>query len=232
MTAIVAPGALPKLPTSTTLSTLSNSVSALQTQQDQLHAAQLGLASIPTGDMTDTTTGEHSSFFLTAYTGPVAGLNWEFIDTSVDNLNITATTPNVFLHSGSGEDALQVTSGNNVLDGGTGSNFLVGGTGNDTFFVDDRNATADIWSTMVHFHAGDSATLWGVSQKDFSLNWADNRGAAGFTGLTLTATAAGKSNVSMTLTGFSQADLTNGRLAISFGTDAASGSTFMNIHGN
>lgn len=169
---------------------------------------------------------------MTPYAGPVAGLTEQFIDVSPDNLNITATTPSVFLHSGSGEDALQVSSGNNVLDGSTGSNFLVGGTGSDTFFVDDRAAPTDIWSTLVNFHAGDGATIWGVTPASFSLNWVNNAGAAGYTGLTLSATAPGKANATMTIAGYTTADLNNGRLTVTFGTDPASGSPYMYIHGN
>jgi Ca2+-binding RTX toxin-like protein len=223
---IVPPGTSPIVPpdASQTLSTLSDSLAAQQAQSAKLDAA---IQSHPTGDMNDTTTGEASSFFLAAYTGPVVGLSYEFIDVRTDNLNLTATTPNVFLHSGSGEDAIQVSSGNNVLDGGTGSNFLVGGTGNDTFFVDDRNAAADIWSTVAGFHSGDNATVWGITAQDFNLQHFDNRGAAGFTGLTFEASAAGKANASLTLPGFTSADLTNGRLSVTFGTDAASGSNYM-----
>jgi serralysin len=75
-----------------------------------------------------------------------------------------------------------------VLDGGTGSNFLSGGSGTDTFFVDDRSASADIWSTVSGFHAGDAATIWGVAPQDFGLAWMDGQGTPGFTGLTLHAT--------------------------------------------
>lgn len=188
----------------------------------------------PTGSLTakDTTTNAAVTVAPTAYTGPVVGVQDQFIDITVDNLNITATGPNYFLHSGSGNDALTVSSGINVLDGGTGSNFLTGGTGTDTFFVDSRGATTDLWSTLKNFHTGDTATLFGISQMGFALNWSDNGGAVGNTGLTLHATVAGKPTTSMTLVGFSQADMTNGRLTIAFGTDAASGSPFMTVHGN
>jgi Ca2+-binding RTX toxin-like protein len=123
-------------------------------------------------------------------------------------------------------------NGNNVLDGSTGSNFLVGGTGNDTFFVDDRAAPADIWSTVAKFHSGDAATVFGVTQAGFNLSWVDGQGAAGFTGLTLVATAAGKPIASLTLAGFSSADLTNGRLAVSFGVESDGSGSFMFVHGN
>ena len=85
---------------------------------------------------------------------------------------------------------------------------------------------------MVNFHAGDAATIWGVTPQDFSLAWADGQGAAGYTGLTLHAAASGQPTASLTLAGYTQADLTNGRLSVSFGTDSASGSAYMYVHGN
>ena len=94
----------------------------------------------------DTTTNQPVGVVAQAYTGPVADLQNEYINITADNLNVTAATPNWFIHSGSGDDAIAVDSGTNVLDGGTGSNFLTGGSGTDTFFVDNRNGTADTWS--------------------------------------------------------------------------------------
>jgi Ca2+-binding RTX toxin-like protein len=167
-----------------------------------------------------------------AYPGPVAGIEHQYINITRDSLNITASSPNWFIHSGSGTDAIAVSGGTNVLDGGTGSNFLIGGSGTDTFFVDDRGAAADIWSTVVNFHAGDSATVWGITPQDFTLNFVDGQGTGGFTGLTLHATAFGKPTVSLTLAGFSQADMHSGRLSVQFGTDRSSGSAFMFVHAN
>jgi Ca2+-binding RTX toxin-like protein len=183
-------------------------------------------------NLTDTSTHASSNPFMTPYSGPVAGLAEQFIDLNPHNLNITATTPNVFLHSGSGEDALQVLSGNNVLDGSTGSNFLVGGSGHDTFFVDDRSAPSAIWSTLVNFHAGDVATVWGVTPAAFNLAWVNGQGATGYTGLTLGATAAGHPNANMTITGYTTADLSNGRLTVAYGVDLGSGSSFMMVTGH
>jgi uncharacterized repeat protein (TIGR03803 family) len=183
----------------------------------------------------DTTTNTAMTAIGDPYDGPVAGLEHQYINITSDSLNIIASSPNWFIHSGSGEDALAVNSGTNVLDGGTGSNFLTGttaGNGTDTFFVDDRGATADIWSTVVNFHAGDSATVWGVTPQDFALNFVDGQGAGGFTGLTLHATANGKPTASLTLAGFTQADMQNGRVSAQFGTDPASGSSFMFLHAN
>jgi Ca2+-binding RTX toxin-like protein len=180
----------------------------------------------------DTTNNQPVAATSQAYTGPAHDLEYEYISITHDSLEITCVTPNWFIHSGSGDDAIAVSSGSNVLDGGTGSNFLTGGSGTDTFFVDDRVATADIWSTVAGFHAGDAATIWGVTPQDFGLAWVDGQGAAGFTGLTLHATAPGRPTASLTLAGYNQTDLGNGRLSVTFGADPASGSAYMSVHAN
>ena len=100
------------------------------------------------------------------YSGPVAGLVQQYIYGGSDNVNITVTGDNWFLHAGPEDDAIAAIGGINVLDGGTGSNFLTGGTGSNTFFVDDRAAKSDIWSTVLHFNAGDAATLSGSRPAD------------------------------------------------------------------
>jgi hypothetical protein len=184
--------------------------------------------------VTDNTTGVTTGSAGSAYTGPVPGLQLQYTNLSADNLYITATAPNAFIHSGAGDDGIDVSKagGNNVLDGSTGSNFLIGGGGNDSFFVDDRAPTAAIWSTIANFHAGDSATFWGVSSQDFSLSWLNNQGAAGYTGLTLNAIAPGKPIATMTLAGYSTADLTNGRLTVLTGRDPTTGGAFLYVHGN
>jgi hypothetical protein len=189
-------------------------------------------------DIIDTTTGATLPDTFTPYPGPVAGIQWQCITTTTDNLAITAITPNSFIHTGSGTDAIDVSkvNGTNVLDGSTGSNFLVGGTGFDTFFVDDRIPTADVFSTVSGFHSGDNATIFGVTAADFKLQINDNQGATGFQGLDFGFSAAGKPNANLVLTGFTSADLNNGRLTTSFGTNAATAnapaSTFMLIHAN
>jgi Ca2+-binding RTX toxin-like protein len=166
------------------------------------------------------------------YTGPVVGLQHEYIGITSDHLNIGVSNDDWFIHTGSSDDAITVHGGTNVLDGGAGSNFLTGGTGRDTFFVDDRAASSDIWSTVVNFHAGDDATVWGLTPQDFNIAWSNNGGASGFTGLTLHATAAGKPTASLTLAGFTTEDMSNGRISVTFGHDSASGSAYMNVHLN
>ncbi len=178
----------------------------------------------------DTTTESTVTPTITAYSGPVAGLQNEYINVTSDSLNISADSPNWFIHSGAGNDAIALSSGTNVVDGGTGSNFLTSGNGTDTFFVDDRSAPAAIWSTISNFHAGDSVTVWGITPQNFSLSWVNGQGASGYTGLTLHATAAGVPTASFTLVGFSTADMSSGRLSVSFGT--VDGNNYMYVHDN
>lgn len=180
----------------------------------------------------DTTQNQTLAPATAAYNGPVSGVQNQYVNITTDNLNIIATTPNWFIHSGSGTDAITVSSGTNVLDGGTGSNFLIGGSGTDTFFVDDRGSTAATWSTIDNFHAGDAATIWGVTPADFALGWANGQGAAGYTGLTLHATATGQPTASLTFAGFTQADLSSGRLSVSYGSDPTSGSPYAYVQAN
>jgi len=172
------------------------------------------------------------------YTGLLHSLDWQLIMASSDNLNITAMVPNVFMKSGSGFDALDVShvNGNNVLDGSTGSNFLVGGTGHDVFFLDDRNLVSDVYSTVVNFHAGDDITVWGVNSTAFKVSTENNQGAVNAKGLTYHFTATSKPTASVVIAGFSSSDLTNGRLTASYGRTNDSpgqpGTQYLNIHGN
>jgi Ca2+-binding RTX toxin-like protein len=186
-------------------------------------------------DFTDTSTHQSSKISMTVYSGPVADLKHEQLYFGSDDVNLSTTQAGVFLHSGSGNDALEVHSGNNVLDGGTGSNFMTGGIGSDTFYVDDRGAKSDIWSSIVGFHSGDNATIWGVTANDFHLNWLDNQGAVGAKGLTGGFTANGQPNANITLAGYSAADI-GIKLSVTFGktndTPGLPGSVYMNIHAN
>lgn len=175
----------------------------------------------------DVTTGQASNAAGNPYSGPVAGLQTEFVNVSPHNLNVVALSPNTFIHTGAGNDAVQLAGGRNVVDGGTGSNFLSAGGGTDTFFVDDRNTPSDIWSTVTGARSNDDVTVFGVTPKDFALNWADNQGAAGYTGLTLHALAAGKPTASFTLAGFATADLSNGRVVVSYGANGSE--PYMNV---
>lgn len=171
-----------------------------------------GFAVSPSPDIAVSDTTQNMSFLpiTEQYTGPVAGLQQEYIYPGVDSMNVNVSSADWFLKGGPGNDALQAFGGYNVLDGGTGSNFLTGGTGTDTFFVDDRGPPADIWTTVNDFHALDDATVFGiVPNVDHSnFQWADNQGAAGFTGLTLHVFEPNAPTASLTLPGYSSADLT------------------------
>lgn len=221
-TSVDAPGA-----TATTLNGINDHGQVVGFDTDSSGATNGITSALPSAMIADTTTKAVWQQTLTDYTGPVTALSSEIIDVTPDSLNMTAESPNVFLHSGAGEDALQALSGTNVLDGGTGSNFLVGaasGAGSDTFFVDDRGANADTWSTMVNFRSGDAVTVWGITPQDFAASGLDGQGAAGYTGLTAHITSGGHPTASLTLPGYTVADLTSGKLGVSFGTDPASGS--------
>jgi hypothetical protein len=202
---------------------------------DALELNVLGFdVNMPTNfSVLDTTTNTPLQTNGTQYSGPVAGLEWEDIYTGSDNLSVTANAPNVFIHTGSGEDAINVSNvaGNNVLDGSTESNFLVGGSGDDTFFVDDRSPAADIWSTVANFHGGEAATIFGVTQSGFVTSWVNGQGATGYTGLTLHLTASGNPTASLTLAGFSTADLSDGRISTSWGAEA-DGTPYLYVHAN
>ena len=179
--------------------------------------------------MTNTTTSTASTPAMANYAGPLNYLDQEFVYLGGDGIVLAASAPNVFLRSGSGNDALQVSAGQNVLDAGTGSNFLTGGSGADTFFRDARGAAEAIWSTVVGLGAGDAVTVWGVSQASASFAWVEGAGAPGFTGLTVHVTPTGGPVASLTLAGLVDADRTNGRLAVLFGTDGGSGSDYMYV---
>jgi hypothetical protein len=180
----------------------------------------------------DNTTGQSTQETGTPYTGPTAGLTREFINLTHDNLDIASICPNCFIYSGGGNDSINVSQGggNKILDASGGSNFLVGGGGNDTFFLNDLYSTTPIWSTLLNFHAGDAATIWGVTPADFSISWMDGEGAggSGYTGLTMHVTAAGKPAELLTLVGMTTADLSNGHLAVQFG--AVNGTNYMEIN--
>jgi Ca2+-binding RTX toxin-like protein len=138
--------------------------------------------------------------------GAPSFLTGQYIWSGSDSVAIASPTPNVFLKGGSGGDALQVTSGQNVLDGGAGSNFLVGGTGADTFFADARGG-ATVWNTIVNFHGGDAATLWGFVPGASTCSWDPAiSGAQGYQGATLRGAIDGTNvTASMTFSGLSVA---------------------------
>ena len=160
---------------------------------------------------TDTATGQSGTAASDIYSGPVAGLQRQYIWSSPDGVALSSAAPDVFLHGGAGADALAVSGGVNVLDDGGGSNFLVGATGgdggHDTFFLDARDP-AVTWSTLVNFHQGDMATIFGFRAGTSTLPWTASDGAAGYSGLTVHSETSGAGtgvNASLTFAGISQA---------------------------
>jgi Ca2+-binding RTX toxin-like protein len=115
-------------------------------------------------------------------------LQHQYLWSGDDSVAMRSPLPNAFLKGGSGSDALAVAAGTNVLDGSSGSNLLVGGTGqdggSDVFFLDARSGAAT-WSTIVNFHAGDRATIFGFHTGLSTMSFADDDGQPGFTGLTI-----------------------------------------------
>ncbi len=186
-------------------------------------------SSSPSVSVLDLTKGQQLAPVADPYSGPVQGLTNQYINVTSDSLSIAANSPGWFIHGGTGMNSIAASSGTNVLDGGTASSFLTGGSGTDTFYVDARGAAVSFWDTLNNLHAGDAATIWGITQAGFSLTWADNQGSPGYTGLTLHASASNGTNMAVTLVDFSQVDLRSGRLAVSFGTDTAGGNAYMHL---
>ena len=212
----------------TTVFTLAATDKINQTVSDSLTQV---ITAVPPTKFLLTDTTAHNTYALNGAPYPgSAGVSNQYIvqndnpALSTDNLNITALSSSSFIHTGSGTDAIDVSSvgGKNILDAGTNSNFLTGtlaGKGTDTFFVDARNAASDIWNTVSNFHAGDAVTLFGITPTSKAIAWADNQGTTGATGLTLHATQAGAPQASFTLAGYTTADLGNGRLGTTYGTE-------------
>lgn len=182
-------------------------------------------------DAQDTTTGVSSpSEPGEVYNGPVSGLQYQLQYTGAHNSIFHAHVDNVFIKSGSGVDALQAFGGTNVLDGGTNSNFLVGGTGadggTDTFFTDARTSTF-VWNSIVNFHSGDHATVFGFVGGQSQYAFSPSEGATGFQGLTINMDLQGTGQVTakVTLSGLTTADIPS----LSLSTGSVGGIPFLLI---
>ncbi len=198
-------------------------------------------ATAPAFAYTDTTTSTSGAVTPDLYSGPVNYLQYQYIWGSTDNVAISATRNNAFLHGGTGDDALAVQGGNNVLDGGSGSNFLVGGNGadggTDTFFVDGRASPVTnaqgapvTWDTLVNFHHGDALTMFGFTAGVSTSPLSDGEGAAGYTGATIHSELGGAGtgvNGSVTFAGISLAQM-QANFTFSYGTTNA-GDHYMQV---
>ena len=147
-----------------------------------------------------------------AYAGPVSGVQSQFVDVAIDDLNVALSTKNWYVKLGYGDDAVAASGGTNVLDGGAGSNFLTGAAGtdggHDTFFLDASDPDTTTWDTIVNFHPGDALTLWGFTPGTSVTSWAASDGTKNYTGVTLHASLAGAGtyvDASVTFAGLSLA---------------------------
>ncbi|MBV8612935.1 MAG: hypothetical protein JOY66_04080, partial [Acetobacteraceae bacterium] len=182
-------------------------------------------------------------FELTPYTFDVwditRGVNYNPLPVSTrfadpvfpdDRFVVAALRPSVFIQTGTGDDLLAAQfGGDNVLvDGGGLVNFEIGGLGRDAYFFDAGHDPLS-WNTIVGFHAGDFAAIFGIGPQDVAAGAADGLGAPGYTGLTLRMAAQGGGEALVTLAGYDTGALRDGRLLTAFGTDPANGREYMLI---
>jgi Ca2+-binding RTX toxin-like protein len=162
---------------------------------------------LPAYFVTETESDIDTRVQVSAYSGPVAYLTYEFAGTS-NSEAVLGTSWNDFVHVGAGDDAVDGGAGDDVLDGGSGSSFLTGGAGHDIFFVDGRSGEAT-WSTVTDWEAGEQVSLWGWQQDVSQVVWVDDAGADGYRGVTMHADLDndGAIDTSVTWAGLSRADL-------------------------
>jgi len=174
----------------------------------------------------------------TPYSGTVVGVENEYVNLNPTNLDVTAITPNAFIQTGNGNDALEGYTGRNVLDAGAGSNVVVGGAaGNTTFLASVASASTqgapNVIDLLKNFHGGDDAIIRGLNASDFTLNISDATGAFGAELLVVaTSNVAGGPSATVAIAGLTSGDLASGRLSISFSTDPSNGQPYMLIHAN
>lgn len=118
------------------------------------------------------------------YSGPAAGIDWQYLGSSATSETISGTSQADFINGLAGSDIILGNAGNDILDGGTGSNFLTGGPGTDAFFTDARGGQVG-WSTIVDFVAGiEQVSVFGYTPGVSRVFWEENYGAEGFKGAT------------------------------------------------
>lgn len=149
----------------------------------------------------NSTTNSFVATTPTAYTGPVAHLDWQMLGTAGAD-NVAGSAQDDFINLGGGNDAANGGAGNDVLDGGTGSNFLIGGAGQDIFFADGRGGQV-AWTTIVDFEKGEQVNIWGWRPGTSRFTWTADDGTAGYKGATLHADldADGRIDISVTFAG-------------------------------
>jgi hypothetical protein len=171
------------------------------------------------------------------YTGTVPGILHQYVPTTTDPLEVITSSPDWYIMTKPGNDVIDVSrgGGNNILSDSTGFSFLTGGSGDDTFITNDTTLTATTWNTISGFHAGENATITGLSLSDFTMTYTNTM--PGALGLTFDFIQ-NKTNINafVTFAGYSAADYLDGRLSVSFGTIAKTSTTpatpYMLVHGN
>jgi hypothetical protein len=170
-----------------------------------------------------------------AFKGTTPNIVGQFFDLTPDNMLIKAK-PNFLIASATGNDTLVATGGRNILFGDSGTDTYIGGTAastnaagaavpsQDTFIGSVPDGKTDM--TIFNFHTADDAVLKGVDATNFALSFADSA-----LGLVLTAspTTAGHNGATLTLAGFSTADIGG---ALSFGVNTSAAGSFLFVHGN
>ncbi len=134
--------------------------------------------------LTSTATGSSTVAPVETYSGPVDNVQTQFIYDGTAPLAVVAQQAGMLIRSEGDATAVQALGGSNVLDIRRGSGFMVGGPGADTFLFDARQALPS-WDTVVNFHPGDAATIWGFAAGISRDWWTANAGAAGYQGATL-----------------------------------------------
>jgi Ca2+-binding RTX toxin-like protein len=148
--------------------------------------------------MSVTVNGSAQSVPATAYVGPVAGLQWQFLGSSAGEA-VAASDGADFVNLLGGDDAVDGRGGNDVLDGGLGSNFLTGGSGLDVFFLDGRGGTTT-WSTITDWENGEQLSVWGWRPGVSKATWLSQDGTAGFQGVTMHADLDGDGQIETSVT--------------------------------
>ncbi|RFC64047.1 hypothetical protein DYI37_06680 [Fulvimarina endophytica] len=141
-----------------------------------------------------------------AYTGPVAGIDWQHLGSGAAREEIFGTGQADFINGLAGDDVIFGGKGNDILDAGVGSGFLGGEEGIDTFFVDARGGQV-AWSTITDFIPGsEQVTIWGFRPGISRIFWENRAGAAGYEGAT----------VFIDIDGSSQSDRSGVDVAVTF----------------
>lgn len=154
------------------------------------------------------------------YIGISQGIQYEYIYTGNDNINLTApTSGNWYFGGGNGQTNLTAISGNNIFLASSIGSIMTGGSGNDTFIIPTTSVTTKkIQNAISNFHEGDTVTIQGVGGNGWTYTWVPGLGPDSYTGLTLVAMNTNSPGLSeqLTFSGLNINDLSH--FALSIGT--------------